>query len=189
MYRQIFIHLEDQDLQWILWRTDASDRITEYRWNTVTHGLACTPFLATLRQLADDEKSNYSRGAEVLCQDIYIDDILTGGDTMKETLEIQRQLIPLCKASGFPLRKWAANRTELLKKVPPAERVPLDPRFWQPHHSCTMLGLRWHPNCDSFSFTFNTENVLPVIKRTILFQLNCSISSDDYLLSLSEPRS
>jgi len=76
MYRQILVHPENRNLQWILWRHNAAEEVREFRLKTVTYGLACAPFLAirTLRQLADDEGSQFPLGAVALRRDTYVDD-------------------------------------------------------------------------------------------------------------------
>lgn len=107
MYRQILVHPEDRDLQRILWRKGKDETVQEYRLDTVTYGLACAPYLTirTLHQLAMDEGKLYPQGAAVLQPDCYVDDILTGADTIQEAREIQEELTLLCAAGGFPLRK------------------------------------------------------------------------------------
>jgi hypothetical protein len=49
-----------------------------------------------------------------LNKDFYVDDILTGTDTIEEPLEL-RQLIHMLKKGGFPLRKWCSNHPAVLK--------------------------------------------------------------------------
>lgn len=73
---------------------------------------------------------------------VYIDDILTSADTLEEAQQLQEQLIALCKAGGFPLKKWAANHCDLLTGILPEDRMPTDPREWQPLDCHTMLGLQ-----------------------------------------------
>ncbi|XP_011262598.2 uncharacterized protein LOC105255167 [Camponotus floridanus] len=126
MYRQILIHPGDRDLQRILWRADRNKPVQEYQLNTVTYGLACAPYLAvrTLRQLAADEEKQFPKGAAVLRRDCYVDDILTGPDTLEEAFELQTELIHTCLAGGFPLRKWAANSSDLLDHIPVQEAKP-----------------------------------------------------------------
>ncbi|KAL6419071.1 hypothetical protein ACFW04_011593 [Cataglyphis niger] len=111
MYRQILVDPEDRSLQRILWRHDDQTTPRTYELNTVTYGLACAPFLAvrSLRQLADDEEARFPHGSAVLRRDVYVDDILTGAPTIEEAMDLQCQLIGLCTAGGFPLRKWSAN--------------------------------------------------------------------------------
>ncbi|XP_020299330.1 uncharacterized protein LOC109863477, partial [Pseudomyrmex gracilis] len=170
MYRQILIHPDDRDLQRILWRYDATEKVQDYKLNTVTYGLACAPFLAlrTLQQLAQDEEQNFPLGAAALKKHVYVDDILTGADTMKETQELQKQLLLLCKAGGFPLKKWTANHEELLESVPEEDRMPFKTREWQPRDCQAMLGVRWNPNYDSFAFTVKDSELKVITKRTVL---------------------
>ncbi|XP_011871024.1 PREDICTED: uncharacterized protein LOC105563753, partial [Vollenhovia emeryi] len=105
MYRQIMVHPEDRDLQRIVWRYNPQDELREYRLNTVTYGLACAPFLAmrVLRQLADDEETRYPLAAAVIRRDVYMDDVLTGADSLTDARELLHQLVNLCVAGGFPL--------------------------------------------------------------------------------------
>lgn len=129
MFRQILVNSEDRDLQRIIWRDNDKEEFREYRLNTVTYGLACAPFLAirTLRQLATDERKAYPEGARVLFQDVYMDDILMGASTIEETLELQHQLIGICTAGGFPLRKWSHNEPTLLSNIPSEHRMQRNP--------------------------------------------------------------
>ncbi|XP_070526492.1 uncharacterized protein [Cardiocondyla obscurior] len=109
MYRQINIHSENRQYQRILWRENPNDKILDYTLNTVTYGLTSAPFFAirVLRQLALDEEENYPKGASVLRQKMYMDDILTGADTVIKARELITQVINIAKAGGFMLAKWA----------------------------------------------------------------------------------
>ncbi|GAB1860679.1 Gag-pol polyprotein [Camponotus japonicus] len=170
MYRQILIHPEDRDLQRILWRYKEVDKVREYQLNTVTYGLACAPFLAmrTLRQLADDQEERYPRGAAIIRRDVYLDDVLTGTDTKEEALALQRQLIDLCMAGGFPLRKWSTNDPTLLADIPVEHRMRQEIRAWRPHETHATLGLQWHPATDCFSFATRHISVTRITKRSAL---------------------
>lgn len=168
MYWQILVHEEDQDRQRILWRSNADEEIAEFRLNTVTYGLACAPFLAvrTLQQLAQDEADRFPAGAAVLVNDVYVDDVLTGADSIKEALENQKQVIQLCRAGSFPLRKWASNSNQLLENIPEEDRMKRDTRTWKPEeNSHSILGLRWNPVEDSFGFAVKQPEEDAVTKR------------------------
>ncbi|KAM0726171.1 hypothetical protein ACS0PU_008252 [Formica fusca] len=170
MYRQIDIHPQDRDLQRILWRDHPDNDIREFHLNTVTYGLSCAPFLAirTLRQLADDEASRWPLGADALRRDVYMDDVLTGAPTIAEAKEMQQQLTLICRAGGFPLKKWSANSAELLAALPAEDLLQRAPRWWQPGESHSTLGLRWHPHEDSFAFSTPPLQLSTVTKRTVL---------------------
>jgi len=154
MYRQILIHPDDRRFQ--LWRPKATGRIQEYELNTVTYRLACAPFLAvrTLRQLVVDEETRGSRGAAALRHDCYMDDVITGADTLHNAVTLQAELRELCTAGGFPLRKWAANSEAILNGIPPEHRLQQAHHSWENEVHST-LGLRWHP-ASNFSFAIQS---------------------------------
>ena len=76
----------------------------------------CVPYVAlrTLRQLAQDEDSRFPKAAGTLLQDTYVDDILSGGSTIEETIEIRDELITLLRAGCFPLGKRSSNQKFLI---------------------------------------------------------------------------
>lgn len=108
MYRQILVKPEDAQFQRILWRTHPSLPIKEYRLNTVTYGTASAPYLAvkSLQQLALLEKEKYPLAAEAALTSFYIDDNLSGSETLEEAKKTVSELIDLCMSGGFSLRKW-----------------------------------------------------------------------------------
>ncbi|XP_039303533.1 uncharacterized protein LOC120357410 [Solenopsis invicta] len=170
MYRQILVHPEDRDLQRVLWRYSIRDEVAEFRLNTVTYGLACAPFLAmrTLRQLADDEADTYPLAARALRRDVYMDDVLTGASSLEEALELRQQLTDMCMAGGFPLRKWSANESRILRDVPAEHRMQQALRDWGPPETHGTLGLQWHPVSDEFSFAIPAISLTDVTKRSVL---------------------
>ena len=78
MYRQILVRSEDRKYQRVLW--GEAENIKTYKLNTVTFGLASTPFLAIrcLHQLAEDEGHKFHTAANILKNDLYVDNLLTG---------------------------------------------------------------------------------------------------------------
>ncbi|XP_024881954.1 uncharacterized protein LOC112461104 [Temnothorax curvispinosus] len=91
MYRQIEVHPEDRDLQRIVWRESPSDVLLEFLLIMLTYGrLACSAFLAirTLHQLAKDEGVEFPLGATALLLETYMDDVLSGADTISRAKEI-----------------------------------------------------------------------------------------------------
>lgn len=153
MFRQIFIRETDQHLQSIVWRESLHEPLQEYLLTTVTYGTKAAPYLAmrTLRQLAQDDASKYPLAAAALQNHFYMDDLLSGQNTIPETKELQRQLIESLKGAGMNLRKWSANDSELLKGLSADQ---LDKPFdFKCSESRKTLGLRWTPSSDSFMFT------------------------------------
>lgn len=149
MYRQILVQDKDRDLQRILWKT--KDEIHEYRLNMVTYGLASAPYLAirTLRQLATDEGARLPLAVDVLRRDTYVDDILSGAAKLEDA-RLRDELITLCMAGGFLLRKWAANHSLLREDIPADQYLHWSASSSLLSDSHSVLGLRWDSSDDCF---------------------------------------
>lgn len=113
MYRQVLVHPDDRHLQHILWRFNSTEPIKSFQLNTVTYGTASAPFLATrcLKQLGVSCKD--SRISEIIINDFYVDDLLTGGTEINELLEIREKVTSVLASAGMPLRKWRSNDSQL----------------------------------------------------------------------------
>lgn len=104
MYRQVLIHEDDRRFQLILWREH--DEIKTYQLNTLTFGVSSSPFLAirTIQQLADDDGHLYPKAAEAIKHHLYVDDFLTGADSIREARDIRDDVIALLGRGGFSIR-------------------------------------------------------------------------------------
>ena len=157
MYRQILIREEDVDYQRILWRESSNQDLEEYQLLTVTYGTSCAPYLAirTLHQLANDDGHNFPLAKSVLLNDFYVDDVMTGADSIEEAIELQDQLRKLLIGGGFPLRKWASNTEQVLNHIP-TEHCELQRPFKIDTDECIkILGIFWHAALDVFQFKIN----------------------------------
>ncbi|XP_022172625.1 uncharacterized protein LOC111035349, partial [Myzus persicae] len=125
MYRQILVRPADRDYLRILWRFSPSSPVDEYRLCTVTYGTSAAPFqaLRTIRHLASLDGATWPVAANVLLNDTFVDDILTGANSEEAALQCQDQLINLCSLAQFELRKWASNNVHILETVPPEARA------------------------------------------------------------------
>ena len=116
MYRQILLHESQTHLQKIVWREDPSSPIGEYELLTVTYGTSSASFLATrcLQHLAQKHAGEYAMGSRCVLQDFYVDDLLTGANTLPEARRVREEVVALLKQGQFELGKWASNCRELL---------------------------------------------------------------------------
>jgi len=85
MYRQIWVHPQDRGYQLIVWRRNPLEKIRYFHFNTVTYGTACAPYLATkcLQHLAQRAPTSQQLGAIAIQQNFYVDDCLSGADTLE----------------------------------------------------------------------------------------------------------
>lgn len=105
MYRQVLLYEDDRRYQQILWRRD--DKIKTFQLNTLTFRVSSSPFLAirTIQKLADDKRNAYPRAAEILKTHLYVDDLLSGAETVDETRAIRDEIIDLLARGGFTIRQ------------------------------------------------------------------------------------
>ncbi|KAL0830739.1 hypothetical protein ABMA28_002867 [Loxostege sticticalis] len=173
MYRQILISPEHREYQRILWRPSPRDDVREYRLNTVTYGVASSPYLAcrTLRQLADDEGDAFPLAKQIVLSDVYVDDVVCGFDDFNVAQEAKTQLIKLFNLGHFQLRKWVSNDPKLLSDLPIEHHlqgsISLDHSEPSP---LKVLGLKWDPSSDSFLFSVQPTHQT-CTKRSILSEL------------------
>ncbi|UYV66372.1 hypothetical protein LAZ67_4001479 [Cordylochernes scorpioides] len=118
MYRQVRIDSRDCDFQIILWRKKPSEPLLDYRLLTVTYGLSCVPYLAmrTLHQLARDKVSTFPVASKIVQTDFYVDDLLSGADTIEEATCHIREVNNLLSSAGFSLRK-SSKKTSRSKRL------------------------------------------------------------------------
>ncbi|UYV78853.1 hypothetical protein LAZ67_17000006, partial [Cordylochernes scorpioides] len=119
MYRQILVHPEDTPYQRIIWRDESGQGLKEYELKPLTYGTSCAPFLAirVLKQLAHDEQIRFPTAEAILKSDFYVDDLLTGCETVENGRKLIRELDQLLQAGGFKLRQWTSNKPTVLDKL------------------------------------------------------------------------
>jgi hypothetical protein len=126
----------------------------------VTYGTSA-PFPATrcLKKLADDNKCQYPKAAQVFSNDFYVDDLLSGTSTTEDAIKVQQEISSLLQTAGFTLRKWASNHSAFLDTIPrelqeTQQRLSLDNE-----DGITTLGLQWNPSRDQLQVKNNITQV------------------------------
>ncbi|GFX90069.1 integrase catalytic domain-containing protein [Trichonephila clavipes] len=158
----IWINPDQRKLQRILWRENMDEPIKTFELSTVTYGTTSAPFLAThtLKQLALDEAGNFPLGSSVVMSDMYIDDVLTGAETLLEAKELKNQLINIFAKGGMVLHKWCGNNTELIEV---SENYD-----FSDSSEIKVLGVYWNPKHDCFSFRVKIDLHELNTKRDVL---------------------
>ncbi|XP_008189505.1 uncharacterized protein LOC103311612, partial [Acyrthosiphon pisum] len=169
MYRQIQIHSDDRTYQHIVWRNSPSDELQDYELTTVTYGVSASPYQAirVLHQLEHDDGHKFPLARKILSTQTYVDDIVSGDDTVSALLQRQADLVQLLMQAGFELKKWSSNSREVLRHIPQGDHA-VQPSFDpKDDMSVKILGLHWDPVTDTFSY--HTSPVpLTVTKRVVL---------------------
>ena len=115
MYRQVLIDSTQTPLQRIFWRESPDEPTKTFELLTVTYSTSSASFLAirALRKLAEDSMDCSPRASQIVLRDFYVDNLVTGADSIDEALSIKKEIIALLQDGKFEFRKWASNALAL----------------------------------------------------------------------------
>lgn len=170
MYRQVIVHPDDTNYQRIIWRDDKDSPLQHFRLTTVTYGTASAPYLATkvLQQISIESKSTHPLTSEVIGRDFYVDDLMTGADTEDEVISLKDDLVRVLSDAGFRLRKWTSNAVTVINSIDLEDQELTAIDIDDNSTSVKVLGLRWLPCSDRFTFKVTNLENTPATKRNIL---------------------
>lgn len=175
MYRQVKTDERDNDYQRILWRKNSNENIQHYRLTRVTFGTASAPYLAVkaLQQVARDHNDEYPVAAQNTLNNFYVDDLMTGVQSVPEGIVVFTEMNELLKKAGFELQKWNTNNNDLMEimKGKGMDKVGAKGRDMEIKEDELMkiMGLTFNRTEDNFRFVVNLPTLLePVTKRKIL---------------------
>jgi len=172
MYRQIIVHEDHTPLQTILWRDKPSEPIQRFELLTVTYGTKPASFLAVkcLHRLAELERERFPIAATAVLTDFYMDDLISGSETLQGIEELKNQMIKLLASGGFELHKWKSNITSQSSETTKAYDSQVD--FFKEEES-KLLGILWDSNRDILCYRSpNLKLEGKVTKRVILSEVS-----------------
>ncbi|XP_011858745.1 PREDICTED: uncharacterized protein LOC105556271 [Vollenhovia emeryi] len=172
MYRQVLVDPSQTRLQRILWRDDPDNDMDTYELLTITYGTSSASYLAirTLNHHSDQYASRYPIGSRAVKRSVYVDDFLSGADTLQEAMVLRDALIELLKVGSFELSKWASNCPELLQNIRnrDGELIALHDET-----DSSILGIQWNQVEDALHFAYDsTFSSGTVSKRAILSEVS-----------------
>lgn len=122
----------------------------------------------SIYHIADHDCSNDPAVKEALKLQTYVDDVFIT-DTSDELLEAQVSLINVLNRAGFPLKKWLSKLDKVLENVPFEDRlVYVISMDGNEGGIPKVLGLRWKPREDAFSYTITLDTRTASTKRKVL---------------------
>lgn len=175
MYRQIMLNIPDRDYHRIFWRETKNDPLQDYRLTTVTYGTTSAAFLAvrSLQQLANENSESFPLASSRIKRDFYVDDLLTGADTLSQAIELQKQINFILNSGGFQLAKWACNDINL---IPHSNNTDTCNIHFDKHNENKTLGLHWNYSHDTLGYKLSLPHKLSktgLTKRYILSIVSC----------------
>lgn len=177
MYRQIRIDESDITYQRIFWRSHPTDQIREYCLNRLTFGTNFAPSFAimSLHHLAQLEREKFPHGAEVIANDMYMDDAMSGNSSVELALRDQCESISILKSAEMDLRKWVSNANELLEAVPESHREISVPLAVNGDESIKALGTYWNTSTDVFEFRVSIDDTKPSYTKRAIMSTICKL--------------
>ena len=171
MYRAIELATDDKDYHRFVWRRTPNDPLVDYRMNRLTFGDSASSFAANMsvRQNATDFANDYPRAAAVVSKSLYVDDCLTGADTVDDAVTLQTELQELFDKGNFILRKWNSSHPAALEHVPSELK---ESHFTQaisdPPEYTKTLGVEWNSKKDVFRLTVSDFPTEPSLTKRLL---------------------
>ena len=111
-FLQIRLHETDRKYTKFLWLTDSTDinsPFETFQFKSVLFGATCSPFIlnAAIKHLTNEHISKPT--AQILQQDIYVDDVISSCATSMEAIRFYEQAIDILSTRKFNLRSWNTN--------------------------------------------------------------------------------
>ncbi len=165
MHRAVSIVAEDKDLHRFLWRSNQSETLCDYRMARVTFGVSASSFAVNMSLLlnANELAHEFPLAAKAVLDLFYVNDGLTGTDSIPEALALRVELQELFARGQFLLRKWRSNSLEVLNHLTPdLKESPVSDTLALSEEYSKTLGLEWNSQLDMFRITVSD---LPSLER------------------------
>ena len=127
-FLQIGVQEYERNVTRFLWFTDPTKpekvegNLSIYRFCRVPFGIICSPFLleGTLRFHLKKEGSHVAR---VISDNIYVDNVCVGADSVEEAMHLYEEAKNIFKRASMNLREWTSNCDEFYCCLPEKERL------------------------------------------------------------------
>ena len=141
------------------------------RFTRLVFGLNQSPFIleGTLKTHFEKYENMYLELIRKIRDDMYVDDLVTGGERLQEVEKIKSHAIELFEKGGFKLHKWHSNEPNLETNNLSSQK---ELNFAKEHlgtkaNKTKILGLNWDKQRDTFIVEIPTESQR-LTKRNVL---------------------
>ena len=174
-FLQVRIREADRDALRFHWIRDKnSSQVETLRFTRALFGLVQSPFLlaGTLKQHLEALRTEYPKHVEEIMRSLYVDDIITGEDTVDQVHELKGTAIGVFKQAGFELHKWNSNVPELEadNQLTEDSQTYAKEQLGVKTNEAKLLGLPWEKVEDTLAVTFSGDSH-EATKRDVLRSL------------------
>ena len=153
MFLQSKLAPEDRDVNRYLWRDlQFNETPKVYRMQRLTFGVNSSPFLAisTVHAHAKKYAELFPNAVQETLQNMYVDDVLTGADTVNSTMKLQQDMSEIMMKAAFNLTKWASNSELVMDAIAPAKRGSSSLVEFESSEPVKALVVSWDLTSDHF---------------------------------------
>ena len=172
MYRAVSLTDSDKDYHRFIWRKEMDEPLQDYRMTRVTFGVAASSFAANMavQMNAQELSQEFPQAAKATQESFYVDDGLTGADTIQEAIQLRIQLQCLFSRACFQLRKWNSNEAQVLDSVPSELREAEEVLSMSDSGTgvAKTLGIEWDTRSDSFNLATSEFILTEIVSKRIL---------------------
>lgn len=167
MYRQIRIVPEQWDLHRIFFRENPKEPLKEYCMVVITYGLASSPYLSVKCMIegAEQYKTEFPEAVKIIQNDFYMDDCASGAENEEHAIKLAKEIDHVLKKSQFELRKWRSNSVHLVNNLAGEAEASV---LFEEKGTTSLLGMKWLPKPDVFTYVVRANNIEKLTKRSIL---------------------
>ena len=172
-FLQVRIRTEDRDALRFHWISgEKPEQVRTLRFTRALFGLVPYPFLlgGVIQHHLNICRPDYPDAVLEIERGLYVDDLLTGDQTVGKVREIKNTAIEIFGKACFQLHKWNSNARELEASVEvdneggvtyAKEQLGVKPE------ECGLLGLKWNKDADTIAVSIPQETA-DATKRGIL---------------------
>ena len=160
MYRAVLLDPLDRDLHRFVWRPTPLHPLCDYHMTHLTFGVAASSYAANMciKQNTQDFFHQFPMAAKAVDSSFYVDDALTGADSVDEAITLQQQLQELSKHAGFTLRKWNSSNPPVLQHIPDElKNTQVQCILPDDYEYTKTLGVKWNTIVGHFRLTISVS--------------------------------
>lgn len=119
MFNQVRLAEDQWDSQKIFLRENPNQQLKKYWLTVVTFGLTSSAHLAVrcVIQAAREAADQFPIAAKIIEHDFYMDDCVTGANTVELAMQLAAEVDQLLTGAGFLSRKWKSNSQEVIEAL------------------------------------------------------------------------
>lgn len=164
MFHRVLLRKEDRSCQKVLFRgMNRNVEPTVFEMQVLIFGSASSPSTAIFAKNRNAEEFGQDSPKVVMTikRDTYVDDFLSGAETVPEAVKLQQEVYRIHEDGGFTLTKWISSNQDVVNSIPESLRAksPENVQLSEKEDNLEKtLGLFWNPKEDVFQFQLRPKS-------------------------------